>query len=179
MLLNTLFAWSPHEWPGGTLRATHSALLHRSARPFAAAADNIKAQGGKPTARSVRDALGTGSMATVLKFLQEWKGGQVRQCQAIDDTLDPSIARAISNQIAGKVQEATADATARLADLQAETDGVIVENELDRAELVAERVKAYPIQPIRRAMRRALDLAYRSCPAFSNPFPTTRPCPPL
>jgi len=118
MLLNTLFAWSPHEWPGGTLRATHSALLHRSARPFAAAADNIKAQGGKPTARSVRDALGTGSMATVLKFLQEWKGGQVRQCQAIDDTLDPSIARAISNQIAGKVQEATADATARLSIIQ-------------------------------------------------------------
>lgn len=104
----------------------------------AAAADSIKAQGGKPTARSVRDVLGTGSMATVLKFLQEWKGGQVRQSQAIDDTLDPSIARAISNQIAGKVQEATADATARLVDLQAETDGVIVESERQAAVIEAQ-----------------------------------------
>lgn len=101
----------------------------------AAAADSIKSQGGKPTARSVRDVLGTGSMATVLKFLQEWKGGQIRQSQAIDDTLDPSIARAISNQIAGKVQEATADTTARLADLQSEVDAVIQENE----NLIADR----------------------------------------
>lgn len=103
----------------------------------AAAADIIKTQGGKPTARSVREALGSGSMATVLKFLQQWQGGQVRQSQAIDDTLDPAIVRAISNAIAGKVQEATADATVRLADLQAETSSVIVENERMGAEIEA------------------------------------------
>lgn len=101
----------------------------------AAAADIIKTQGGKPTARSVREALGSGSMATVLKFLQQWQGGQVRQNQAIDDTLDPAIVRAISNAIASKVQEATADATVRLADLQAETSSVIVENERMGAEI--------------------------------------------
>lgn len=103
----------------------------------AAAADIIKTQGGKPTARSVREALGSGSMATVLKFLQQWQGGQVRQSQAIDDTLDPAIVRSISNAIAGKVQEATADATVRLADLQAETSSVIVENERMGAEIEA------------------------------------------
>lgn len=102
------------------------------------AADNIKSQGIKPSARNVRDALGSGSMATVLKFLQQWQGGQVRQSQAIDDTLDPTIARAISNQIAAKVQEATGDATARLADLQAEADTIIAENERQAAEIEAQ-----------------------------------------
>lgn len=104
----------------------------------AATADNLKAQGIKPTARNVRDALGTGSMATVLKFLQQWQGGQVRQSQAIDDTLDPAIGRAISNQIVAKVQEATADATARLADLQAEADIIIAENERQTVEIGAQ-----------------------------------------
>lgn len=101
----------------------------------AAAADSIKAQGGKATARAVREALGSGSMATILKYLQQWTGGQVRQSQAIDDTIDPAIARAISSQIAGKVQEATADATARLADLQNETATVILESERQSVEI--------------------------------------------
>lgn len=112
----------------------------------AAAADNLKAQGTKPTARNVRDVLGTGSMATVLKFLQLWQGGQIRQSQAIDDTLDPSIGRVISNQIAAKVQEATADVTARLADLQAETDNVIAENERQAAEIEAQAGELVALQ---------------------------------
>jgi len=112
----------------------------------AAAADNIKAQSQKPTARNVREALGAGSMATVLKFLQQWQSGQVRQSQAIDDTLDVSIVRAISNQIATKVQEATADATAQLADLQSETDTLITENERQSAELENKAVELSALQ---------------------------------
>lgn len=101
----------------------------------AAAADNIKAQGGKASARAVREVLGSGSMATVLKLLQQWQGGQVRQSDVIDDTIDPSVLRAISNQIATRVQEATSDTTARLADLQAEADAIIIENERQAIEL--------------------------------------------
>lgn len=112
----------------------------------AAAADNIKAQSQKPTARNVREALGAGSMATVLKFLQQWQSGQVRQSQTIDDTLDVSIVRAISNQIATKVQEATADATAQLADLQSETDTLITENERQAAELENKAVELAALQ---------------------------------
>lgn len=112
----------------------------------AAAADNIKAQSQKPTARNVREALGAGSMATVLKFLQQWQSGQVRQSQAIDDTLDVSIVRAISNQIATKVQEATADATAQLADLQSETDTLITENERQATELENKAVELGALQ---------------------------------
>ena len=108
-----------------------------SLEQVAAAADGIKAKGGKPTARDVRDILGTGSMATVLKFLQKWQSNQSRLNQAIDDTLGPSITRAISNQIATRVQQASADSTARLADLQAEADAIIAENEQQAAELEA------------------------------------------
>lgn len=106
-----------------------------TAEQVATAADQIKSTGLKPTARAIREALGQGSMATVLKFFQQWQGGQVRASQAIDDTLDPAITRAISNQIAGRVQEATADVTARLGDLQAEADAIIAENERQAAEL--------------------------------------------
>lgn len=102
-----------------------------------AAANSIKAAGTKPTTRNVRDALGTGSMATVLKFLQQWQASQERQSQAINDTLDPAIARAISDHIAARVQESTAEATARLADLQAETDALIAENERQSSEIEA------------------------------------------
>ncbi len=112
----------------------------------AVAADNIKSRGVKPTARNVREVLGTGSMATVLKFLQQWQGGQVRQSQAIDDTLDPAIGRAISSQIAIRVQEATADATARLADLQAEAEAIILENERQAAQIEAQAAELVALQ---------------------------------
>lgn len=112
----------------------------------AAAANTIKTQGGKATARAVRDVLGSGSMATVLKFLQQWQGGQVRQSSVIDDTLDPTIVRAISNQIATRVQEATAESMTRLVDLQAEADALIVENERQAGELDAQTTELSALQ---------------------------------
>ena len=43
-----------------------------------AIADAIKAEGGKPTLRAVRERLGSGSMGTITKLLQGWKSGQER-----------------------------------------------------------------------------------------------------
>ena len=43
-----------------------------------AVADSIRAAGAKPTARAVREELGRGSMATVLRLLQTWQAGQGR-----------------------------------------------------------------------------------------------------
>jgi len=100
-----------------------------------AAADSIETTGGKATSRAVRELLGSGSMATVLKLLQQRSTGQTRTSQAIDDTIDPSIARAISSQIAAKVHEATAATTAALAELQAETANIIAENEKQAVDL--------------------------------------------
>lgn len=100
-----------------------------------AAAESIKANGGKVGSRAVREMLGSGSMGTILKFVQVWQAGQERKSEAIDDSIDPAIVRAISNQIAAKVQEATANATASLADLQSDTTTIIAENERQAAEL--------------------------------------------
>lgn len=95
----------------------------------AQAANTLKANGNKATSRAVREALGTGSMATICKHLTQWASGQTVQTAAIDDSIDPSISRAISNQLALRIQEATAIQTAALADIQAENAMLIAEGE--------------------------------------------------
>lgn len=112
----------------------------------AATADKIKVQGGKPSSRNIREVLGCGSMATVLKLLQQWQAGQTRQSLAINDTLDPTIVCAISNQIATRVQEAIAETTARLADLQIEADAIIIENERQAIEIETQAAELFVLQ---------------------------------
>ena len=97
-------------------------------------ANEIKTSGGKATSRAVRDALGSGSMATICKLLAQWQASQERKSEAIDDSLSQAVAKAISNDIASKVQSAIADATSRLADLQSEHDLLITENENQTAD---------------------------------------------
>lgn len=101
----------------------------------AAAADKLKAKDVKPTSRAVREVLGTGSMATVCKFLEQWKSGQARQSQVTDDSIDQSVARALNAHIATKIQAAISDSTARLADMQGELASVILENERQSNEI--------------------------------------------
>lgn len=100
-------------------------------------ARDIKERGGKPTSRAVRDALGSGSMATVCKFLQQWQGEQVEKNNSPDDPLDPAVVRAINNQIAARVRDASASLTTQLADLQADAAAIIADNERQAAEIVA------------------------------------------
>lgn len=100
----------------------------------AAAANAIKAAGDKPTARRVREALGTGSMATVLKHFQRWQGGGGNVDQGdVDEqqeiTLDPAIVKAISTAIAAQVAAASAESASRIAELQGEIAALIQENE--------------------------------------------------
>lgn len=42
------------------------------------AADALVAEGGKPTLRAVRERLGSGSLGTIAKWLQQWKANQGR-----------------------------------------------------------------------------------------------------
>lgn len=112
----------------------------------AAAAESLKTGGNKATSRAIRDILGTGSMATICKHLAQWQSGQTRQTQAIDNTLDPAISRAISSYLATRVQDATATVTAQLADLQAEAAAIIVENEKQAAELDAQTTDLQNLQ---------------------------------
>src|SRR3546814_606365 len=94
-----------------------------------AAADALVTAGQKPTNRAILDKLGSGSMATVVKLLQNWKAGQVRASATIDDVVDADVSKAIGNMLARKITEATSEANAKLADLQSDLSSVISENE--------------------------------------------------
>lgn len=112
----------------------------------AAAANSIKTLNEKVTTRSVREVLGSGSMATVLKFLQQWQGQQARPSIVIEDALDPAIVRAIGHQIASRIQEATSETIARLAELQFETDSIIVESERQSIEIEEQAAELISLQ---------------------------------
>ena len=108
----------------------------------AVVANQILKSGGKVTSRAIRDVLGSGSQGTICKLMQQWQSSQARQSEAIDGTISPSVVIAISNEIAGKVSEAIADVTGRLADLQLDHNGLIAENEVQvlQIELQAEEI---------------------------------------
>jgi len=101
----------------------------------ASTAAKIQAQQGKVTTRSVREMLGTGSLATISPLLHRWAEDRQLQNPA-GDGLDASIMRAINAQIAAKVQEATTTATQRIADIQAEAASLI--DEIERLETALE-----------------------------------------
>lgn len=101
----------------------------------AAVANDLKAKNIRPTSRAVREVLGSGGMATVCKLLEQWKSGQAGQSQVMDDSIDQSVARALNAHIATKIQAATSESTARLADMQGELATVILENERQANEI--------------------------------------------
>jgi chromosome segregation ATPase len=67
--------------------------------------------------------------------MQQWRGSQVRQSESIDDTISQAVIKAISNEIAGKVQIAIADTTGRLADLQSDHNALIQESDVQALEI--------------------------------------------
>ena len=93
-----------------------------------AVADTIKAEGGKPTLRAVRERLGTGSMGTVNKYLQQWKTGQDRQAAA-ELVLPPALQRAVLDFMATELEAARAPLEAELADQQQTAGDLAAENE--------------------------------------------------
>jgi colicin import membrane protein len=101
----------------------------------ASTADALNAAGTKISSRAIREVLGSGSMATICKYMAQWQSRQVKQTQAVDDTLDPAISRSINGYLASKVKDATAAVTTSLTDLQAEAATIIAENERQAADL--------------------------------------------
>lgn len=93
-----------------------------------AVADSIRATGQKPTARSVREAIGTGSMATVLKMLQVWQSGQVRVDEA-PVVLPAGLQRALVDFIGQEVAGAKVDLQSDLAAAQQANGDLIAESE--------------------------------------------------
>lgn len=97
-------------------------------------ADRIRANGAKPTARGVREELGSGSMATVLKHLQVWQAGQVQQAQA-PVTLPPALQRALVDFIGQEVAGAKLALEADLVVAQQANGDLIAESERQAATL--------------------------------------------
>lgn len=73
----------------------------------AAIADAMKAAGTRPTARAVRERIGTGSMGTIHKLLQQW-AGKVAEADEEDDSpeLPSSIASTLMDFVSTQVAEA-------------------------------------------------------------------------
>jgi colicin import membrane protein len=102
-----------------------------------AAADFIRAGGGKPTARAIRDQLGTGSMATVLKYLQVWQASQVKP--AVQDvTLPAPLTRALVDFIGREVAGARAELDAELVTARDNQKELIAESERQAAMIEAQ-----------------------------------------
>lgn len=86
----------------------------------ASAAESIKAEGGKPTLAAIHARLGSGSMSTITKFMQRWKGEQPQQQASEGLILPEQMKTAI-------IQEMERYASQRVA---------MVRDELDEAQRV-------------------------------------------
>jgi chromosome segregation ATPase len=93
-----------------------------------AVADSIRASGAKPTARAVHQTLGSGSMATVLKYLQVWQAGQVRTEEG-PVVLPASLQRVLVDFVMQEVASAKAGLQDELVAAQQSNSDLIAENE--------------------------------------------------
>lgn len=99
-----------------------------------AAADQIRASGKKPTARAVRELLGKGNMATILRCLKVWEGNQFRP----PDTpifLPQVLHNVLTDFISQEVASAKAALETDLATSQQENADLIVESQHQAAEI--------------------------------------------
>lgn len=110
-----------------------------------AVADQLRATGAKPTARAVREALGGGSMATVLKHLQVWQSRQVRppETQAV---LPLGLQRALVDFIAQEVASAKVSLESDLVAAQQANQDLIAESERQAAALDREQTAVETLQ---------------------------------
>jgi len=93
-----------------------------------AIADAIKVEGGKPTLRGVRERLGTGSMGTINKHLQQWKARQEHQA-VTELVIPPVLQRAILDFMATELTASRVPLEAELADQQQAAADLAAENE--------------------------------------------------
>lgn len=100
----------------------------------AAAADAIKAEGGRPTARVLRERLGAGSMGTLHRLLQQWQAGQSRQVETTL-TLPPAMQRVILDFLAQEIAAAKAALEAELAETRQTAADLATENERQSAQI--------------------------------------------
>ena len=93
-----------------------------------AVAEAIRADGFTPTNRSVREALGGGSPATVLKLLNNWQRSQ-SEVEERTIVLPPNIQRALMDFVGQEVAASKVGPLAELVEAQRANGDLIFENE--------------------------------------------------
>ena len=93
-----------------------------------AVADSIRAVGIKPTARTVREGLGRGSMGTVLKLFHVWQSSQARAPES-PLTLPVALQRSLLDFIGQEVAAAKLSVEQELVSAQQAQKDLISENE--------------------------------------------------
>lgn len=91
-------------------------------------AEKIREEGGRPTARAIRERLGTGSMATVLKFFQAWQDAQVRPAEA-PVALPQGLQRGLIEFVATEVERGRSELLAELETARQANADLILESE--------------------------------------------------
>lgn len=102
----------------------------------AATADAIKAEGGRPNSRNIRERLGQGSMGTIHKLLTQWQTGQARHIDATL-TLPPPLQRSILDFMSQELASARATLEAELVEAQMAASDLATENERQASHLEA------------------------------------------
>lgn len=141
-----------------------------SQQEVTAAADKIRATGIKPTARSVREALGQGSLGTVLRFLQVWQSEQM-QCQSTTATLAPTP-QSSQRQSAESARMEKAKDALRLESvprLEAEIERLRAAFESERVDRVqAEKIAAVTAAKLDKTNEQVADLRQRLAAAEAD-----------
>lgn len=99
-------------------------------------ADSLTMAGSRPTARAVRERIGFGSMGTIHRLLQQWKGGQA-PATVEASVLPAALQRGIMEFIGQEIATARAPLEMELAETREAADHLAAENERTAA-LIAE-----------------------------------------
>lgn len=94
----------------------------------AAIAETIKAAGGKPSPRQIRERHGSGSLGTIHRLFQQWEAGLGRHAES-SAALPAPLQRAVLDFVAHEVAATRADLEAKLADALASANDLATENE--------------------------------------------------
>jgi colicin import membrane protein len=94
----------------------------------AAIADGIKASGGKPNPRLIRERHGSGSLGTIHLLFKQWEAGQAREIEP-SLSLPAPIQRSILEFMSQELTQAKAVLEIKLVDSQLEAAELASENE--------------------------------------------------
>lgn len=139
---DTIHQVKPYRFFGGVMNAVIELRPGRVGVSFervAAIAEQIIAEGGRPTLRGIRERLGSGSLGTIQAHLKDWNEGKAPVIPA-STTLATDVQQAVMEEIARQVRSSRTDLETQIAQVKSERDELADEN--NRLSLEIEEQKA-------------------------------------